>query len=160
LASRWLGLPVGTALRCSPGRGKRLRRRGWTSRSRRWRRLALGGDDRDESTSAAHRPAAQLHGRRRRSCGSGGAGQGELRHAAERTCYIGARDARSPRHARLGGGGARGGCLGQRLMGLTRAGRAGADLGRAFGLDPVRRDLFFPNLFLMRNNSRKNLEIV
>jgi hypothetical protein len=28
-------------------------------------------------------------------------------------------------------------------MGLTRAGRAGADLGRAFGLDPVRRDLFF-----------------
>jgi hypothetical protein len=105
--------PTGAALRHSPCRGKRLRRHDWTSWSRRWRRLALGGGDRDESTSTAHRPAARLHGRRRRSCGSGGAGPVELRHAAERTRYIGVRDARSPGRARPGGGGAGRGCLGQ-----------------------------------------------
>jgi hypothetical protein len=51
-----LGFNTAAAFRRSPDRGKRLRRRIWTTRSRRWRRLALGGGDRDESTSAGHRP--------------------------------------------------------------------------------------------------------
>jgi hypothetical protein len=58
-----LGPLAKVVLWCFPGRGKRLRRRGRTLWSHRWRRLALGGDDRDESSSAAHRPAA-THGRR------------------------------------------------------------------------------------------------
>jgi hypothetical protein len=60
--------PAATALRRFPSRGKRLRRCGSMSRSRRWRRLALGGGDRDESTSAAHRPTtAVLQFRQRRA---------------------------------------------------------------------------------------------
>jgi hypothetical protein len=58
-----LGPLAKVVLWCFRSRGKRLTRRGRTSRSRRWRRLALGGDDRDESSAAAHRSAA-AHGRR------------------------------------------------------------------------------------------------
>jgi hypothetical protein len=56
---RWV--QASAVLRCSSGRGKQRRGRGKTSRSRRWRRLALGGGDRNESTSAALQPAA-AHG--------------------------------------------------------------------------------------------------
>jgi hypothetical protein len=37
---------------------------------------------------------------------------------------------------------------------------AGEDVGRAFGLGPVGKDRFFLNLFLMRKQFQKNLEIV
>jgi hypothetical protein len=46
-------------------------------------------------------------------------------------------------------------------MGPTRAdGWAGVHVGRAFGLGPGRKGLFFSNLFLMMKQFQKNLEIV
>jgi hypothetical protein len=46
-------------------------------------------------------------------------------------------------------------------MGPAQAdGWAGVDAGRAFGLGPGRKVLFFSNLFLVRKPFQKNLEIV
>jgi hypothetical protein len=86
-AGRWLpavelagglGPMAMVVLRCFPGRRKWLRRHGRKSRSQRWRRLAPGGDDRDESRSAAHRPAAAQR------AGKEGAGRRRLERAGAR----------------------------------------------------------------------------
>jgi hypothetical protein len=104
-----------------------------------------------------------VHGRR---SDGGSRGDDEVRaHKHGRPTFIGARTPRSPGRARLGGAAAGVAALGFWPMGLMRALRLGrAGMGRSgSGLRarPGRIGFcYFPNLFLMRKQFQKNIEIV